>query len=224
MALLFSTASMFVAADEDTLTYDRINLGVSAGREVENDTLVAVLYAQEEGNSAAQLADQVNRRIESAVKKAKQTPGIKVQTLDYSTNPVYRKQVLTGWRVRRSIRLESRDSAVLGELIGALQERLSVSNISYTVSPERRKQVEETLISEAITAFTKRAKRVSGELNRPGYRLVEMRINSAGPPIRPRMMRTMAAEGVSFSAAPPVIEAGTQRLEISINGTIELKP
>lgn len=208
-----------VMADEAPLTYDRVNLSANASMEVENDTLVAVLYAQRESEAATEAAEQVNRDVTWAVALAKQEPDIKVQTLDYRTNPRYRKQVLTGWQVRQSMRLESRDSARLSQLVGALQERLAVSNISYTVSSERRQEAEESLISEAITRFKARARQIASELEWPGYRLVRMDVNTGGMPVIARPRVSMAME--MAAAPPPALEAGTQQLQVSVSGMIE---
>jgi predicted secreted protein len=136
-------------AEQPPLAYDRISFSVSTGESVANDTLVAVLYAQQEGTDASRLSRTVNRTIEKAVKIAKSNPAIKVRTLDYTTSPRYQKQKLSGWRVRQSIRLESRDATALSELIGELQQELNVGSISYTLSVERRAESEERLIGSA---------------------------------------------------------------------------
>lgn len=215
-------ASFNTALAETPLTYDRINLSVSAGESVENDILKAVLFAQQEGNDAARLAREVNRDISRAVKQAKGVAGVKVQTLEYSTSPIYRNQSITGWRVRQSIRLESRDAASLSKLIGTLQEHLGVSNISYALSPEGRKTIEDKLIARAISRFKQRAALISNEMEQSGYRLVQMNINGSGISPRPVQMRAMAME---LKGAPsPTLEAGSQRVVVNINGTIELKP
>lgn len=58
-ALPFLFSGILLA--DQPLTYDRINLSVSAGTEVENDMLVCVMYAQAEGNDASQLSQEINR-------------------------------------------------------------------------------------------------------------------------------------------------------------------
>jgi len=219
LLLLLLSGTLPVAA-ETPPSFDRINLSVSSGQQVENDTLVAVLYAQRQGSDAARLAGEVNQAVAAAVTEAKRQQGIEVQTLDYNTTPVYQKQQLEGWRVRQSIRLQSRDSALLSQLIGKLQKRLALSSISYSVSPERRRQTEDALISEALSAFKRRARLISTQMGRGGYRLVQMEINSASRQPRPLQMRSMA---VQADAAPPTFAAGSQRIEVSINGTIELQ-
>lgn len=219
--LLFFFVIQPLVADERPLTYDRVDLSVSASAEVENDTLVAVLYAQREGQDAGELASAVNADVAWAVDRAKKTPGIKVQTLAYRTDPIYRKQLLSGWRVRQSLRLESLDGPKLSKLVGTLQQRLALTNISYMISPDGRQEAEGKLISEAISRFKARARQVVSELERPGYRLVHMGVNTAGMPHRPQPMRGMAME----MAAPvaPTLEAGTQRVQVTVSGTIELE-
>ncbi|AKH21226.1 SIMPL domain-containing protein [Sedimenticola thiotaurini] len=219
LALLLTLIAGPAFGDQPALTYDRINLAVSAGEEVDNDTLSATLFAQQEGKDPAELGKRVNSAIKQAVESAKQHAGIKVQTLDYQTTPIYRNNTLTAWRVRQSIRLESRDAALIAQLIGQLQSGLSIGSISYDVSPEQRQQLEARLISRAIQLFRERASLISQEMGHSHYRLVQMDINTGGVSPRPYPMRTMALKAESA----PTLEAGTQRLEVHINGTIELK-
>ncbi|MES9887698.1 MAG: SIMPL domain-containing protein [Candidatus Sedimenticola sp. 6PFRAG1] len=147
--------------------------------------------------------------------------------IDYSTSPIYSKSSsfsgdkITGRRVRQSLRLESKDTTALSNLLGKLQEVLALSNIHYTVSPEKREEAQQRLIAEAIIKFKRRATLVSGELDTHDYRLVNMNINTSGVSPRHFPVRAMAME--MKSAAPPALEAGTQRVEVRVSGTIELK-
>ena len=221
--LLLLCLAGVAAAGTDETSYNRINLSASASEAVENDTLVSLLYAEQEGSDTARLTGEVNKRIAAAVKLAGNDPAIRVQTLDYNTSPIYTNQVLSGWRVRQTIRLESRDAAALSQMIGTLQKRLNVRSISYALSPQRRRQAEDGLIRRAIAAFKARAALISREMGAPGYRLVQMNIDQSGSSPRPYAMRALAMEK-SSNAAPPTLEAGTRRVEIRINGTIELTP
>jgi len=211
-----------VSAAEEQLTYDRINLAANVSAKVENDTLLAVLYYQREGSDLSELSNEVNKVIGKAVGQSKKASNVTVQTLGYHSSPVYQKQRLTGWRVRQSIRLESRDTARLTKLIGELQSKLAIESISYDVSPESRRKVEERLISEAIVAFKQRAELVTKDLGRANYRLVRMNVNTIGEPVRP--MRSRSAPMMAEAAvAPPALEAGQQKIQVNIQGTIELQ-
>ena len=213
--------SCATAADAEGSTHNLVNLSVDASTEVDNDLLVAVLYAQREGSQPARLADEVNQAVNGAVAQAKATPGIKVQTQSYNTQPVYRNGKLTGWRVSQSIRLESRDAATLSDLVGKLQEQLAVQTLAFEVSDDARRKADETLTTEALDRFTARARLITKQLGRSSYRLVQLNVNSSGGPM-PRPMMRVAAMEADMAVAAPKLEAGTQRLAVSINGTIEL--
>ena len=51
VGLLILCAHFQASAQDSSPTYDRINLSTSAEREIENDLLIASLYAQEEALS-----------------------------------------------------------------------------------------------------------------------------------------------------------------------------
>jgi len=210
------------AADEPPLTYERVELSVSAEADVDNDTLSAVLYAQRQGGDAAVLAGEVNREVLQAVAAAKKVADVKVQTLGYQTSPVYEKQRLVGWRVQQSIRLESRDAARLSELIGELQAALAVQSIGYSISPDRRLQEEDRLIGEAILRFNQRADLITRQLGHADYRLVRLAVDTSESGPRPQPFRAMAMEAPR-GASPPVLEAGTEMVEVRVRGTIELQ-
>jgi predicted secreted protein len=208
------------AADEP-LRYDQVNLSAEASQETDNDTLIAVLSAQKEGSDPAALSDRVNQLIGQAVVEAKKEPDIKLQTLGYQTSPTYQQQRLTGWRVKQSLRLESRNSELLSQLLSRLQGSLALESISYAISDEQRKEVEEALITQALDAFQQRARLITKQLGRDSYRLVEMRIINSGQSAPPMRMR--ASSMLMEAAAPPTLEAGTQTLRVEISGTIELQ-
>ncbi|PVV11294.1 MAG: hypothetical protein B6D77_07115 [gamma proteobacterium symbiont of Ctena orbiculata] len=223
LACLNLAASTFpLAAEEQSLHYDRIQLHSSATAEVENDTLIAVLYAQKEGSDPGVLTDSVNQLIAQAISEAKGREGIKVQTLGYQTSPIYQQQRFTGWRVRQSIRLQSMHSDKLSILLNKLQSTLALESISYAISPAQREKVEESLTLQAIDAFRRRADLVTKQFGRSQYRLVDMTIQSSDRPIQPVRMRAsmMAREGASTA---PTLAAGSQTLRIGVTGTIELQ-
>jgi predicted secreted protein len=217
--LLAVTFQAFSA--EAPLTFDRVHLTGSASGEVANDTLVAVLYVQREGQQAPPLAAEVNTAVAWALEQALALEDVKAQTLGYQTQPVYQNKRLSGWRVRQSLRLESREPEMLAKLIGALQERMAVQSIGYEVSPALRRQVEDALIVEAIAAFRARAELVSGELGAAGYRLVELDVDGGGP--RPVPRRAMAAMEMRADAAPPALAPGSRDLSVTVRGSIELE-
>jgi len=219
-AAVLGLAATSAGAHDFEQTYNRVSLEASAEREVENDTLVASLFAEHQAQRQQDVSEVVNEAVRWAVTQAKHVEGIKVQTTQYNTSPVYDKNVITGWRARQSIRLESTDADKISELIGELQARLSIGSINYAVSKQARDTAEESLTSEALAQFRRRADLVTRELGRNGYRIVQLNINTQGG--HPQPMAYAARGMAAIEAAAPAIEAGVQTVGVMINGTIEV--
>ncbi len=216
-ALLSGTA---VAADEAP-RYNQIHFQVERNRPVDNDRMHAVLAVTAEDDSAARLADQVNRSMDWAVKTAKMRTGVEVHSGGYRTYPVYNKEKIQRWRATQELLLEGPDFAELGSLIGQLQERLQVTSINFSVSAERRRAVEDELIAQALDAFKQRAELVRRQFAAKSYRIVDVSINAGGGQPVPVMVRASSRD--AGSVAPPALEAGTSILTVNAGGTIELQ-
>lgn len=209
---------------QEERTYDRADFPVTVEREVENDTMIAVVFAEVEDNDQSDAASEVNSLISWAGDLARSTPGIELQTMQYTTRPVYapNSRRIVGWIARQSLRLESQDSESLSTLLGTLQERVAIESMSYQLSKAVRDAVEDELVAEALARFRQRATQVASEMGRDGYRLMWVNINAvrvASPSVSNTRALSFAAE-----AAPPQIEAGVQTLSVSANGAIELLP
>lgn len=216
-----ATAGPASAAD-DAPRYNQIHFQVERSRPVDNDRMHAVLSYTAEDDSAARLADQVNRAMDNALKTAKARPNIEVRTGSYRTWPVYDKNKIRRWRATQELLLEGADFAELGNLIGQLQEHLQVGSINFSVSPARRAAVEDELIAQALAAFKQRAELVRRQFAAKGYRLVNVAINSGGGQPVP-LMRGLAMEATEKSVTPPALEAGTSILSVNVSGMIELQ-
>lgn len=221
--LLFITllSSSGVQADEPEQRYNQISLDATASAEVENDIMIASMYVQQEGGNASELSSQVNRKINWALEQLKSHENIKVETESYSTSPVYKKNQIIAWRVRQSIKLESKDMALLSELIGVLQAQLNLDGIVFDVSREKREQQTEALIDKALAAFSARAKQIANNLQHDSYKIVKIHVStsSISPRSNYRSGGVMMAEAV---VAAPDFSGGERTLTVRVNGTIEL--
>jgi predicted secreted protein len=208
-------------AHEESDHYDRVHMSASAQTRVQNDIAIATLYAQEEGSDAAALANMVNTRINEAVELVRQHDAIRLQTSAYNTSPVYHKNKITGWRVRQSIRLESRDITLLSDLAGKLQQSLNLQEISFAVSPELKNSTDDQLIKEALQVFEQRAKSITQQLGRRNFKIVEINVgNSVDHYPRRHYEAALISPG---KVAAPSIESGEQTLKITVSGQIEME-
>jgi predicted secreted protein len=221
---LASTLGWTVAdAQEPSPRYDQVTLSARASAQVENDVLVAVLTAQAEAEQPAAAAESVNRDMTQAIAQARARPQVQAQTLQYHTSPVRDRQRVTGWRARQSLRLRSANAAVLSALVAELQASLLLESLDYDLTAQSRRGAEDGLIAEALAAFGRRAALIATQLGRPGYRIVHLNVSADGSPGRPvprGVMRAMTAEA---AVAPPALEPGVQRVQVSVSGTVELR-
>ncbi len=222
-ALLLLLPLATIAHEQVKDQYDRIHLSASATGRVDNDTIVATLYAQAEGSQAAALADEVNKRINWGVEQLKKYQKIKVQTQSYNTYPIYTKSNITGWRVRQSFRMESQDMALVSNLLGDLQSKLALENVSFSVSPEQRNSAENTLIEEALAAFEIRAKLIAKSLGRSNYVIAKINVNTSGGNHYPQPRAMMRMNSMSESVAAPQMQAGESSLTVNVSGEVEMQ-
>ncbi len=212
--------SLRALAHETESHYDRVHLSASAEQQIENDTIIATLYAEEEGSNSAQLADLVNKKIEWAVKLVKQHKDIKLQTNSYTTNPVYNGKKISRWRVRQSIRLESRNMAKVSAILGRLQDKLALQGMQFAVSSGLKTKTDDALIADALSAFENRARLIAKQLKRKAYKIVDINISTSGGI---RQQNTYARTAMLESVTAPMVEAGEQTVQVTVNGSVELE-
>lgn len=210
-------------------TYQRVEFMTEVAREIPNDQMNATLSIELSDKDASRLAQQIATAMNDAMKKAAAYPTVKSTSGNQNTWPVYGESLtssskLERWRGRAEIRLESKDFKAASELIAKLQEKMQLNGLSFVVSPETRKKVEEGLTAEAIAAFRARAENIRAAWSAKGYQLVHMNLGAAGgpmPPPQPMMeMKSMAAEAVPAQD----MAGGETRLVVTASGSIELQP
>lgn len=225
-ALLALVAALPALAQSgrEAVPYNTVELQADAQREVDNDTLNALLYVEMNDTDPAKLADALNRVSADALALAKSYRQVRTRTGNIQTYPVYDKtQRLTGWRGRTELRLESRDFPAASALIGRLQSTLQLGQIGFSVSPERRKAAEDEVIGEAIRAFRARADIMSSSLDGRTYKIRRLAVNTGGGFIPPRLLAVRPAATVAQGVAPPQLEGGVTQITVTVSGTIEVQ-
>ena len=227
MKWLYLAASLALAgtalAADPAPRYNTIELQADAQREVANDTLSASLFVELDDANPAALANAINKAANEALRLARDYKSVRVRSGNNQTYPVYAKgNILQGWRGRAEIRIESRDFEAASGLIGKLQAGMQLGSLSFSVSPEARRQTENELIAEAIGAFKARAEIVRGTLASRGYKILRLNVNSgsSAPPPRFAMARALAAGAPEVAA--PNLEGGVSLVTVTVGGAIEV--
>ncbi|GAB4123800.1 MAG: SIMPL domain-containing protein [Sideroxydans sp.] len=215
---LFLTHAWAVA---EPVAYNRVDFQVEAAREVSNDLLTATLSADIQDKQPARVAQQLNLRLNEALKKAAAFNTVKASSGNQQTFPVYgRNNQIESWRGHGEIRLESRDFKSAGELIMLLQSNMQLAGVQFSVAHDTRAQIENALITEAIKNFQQRAEAIRAALGAKSYQTVHFSIHSGGlPPHHPMPMLRAAMAETAIPA--PEFASGESRMTVQINGTIE---
>jgi len=221
-ALCAATASAQVPAEP--VRFNQVDLQAEVAREVQNALMNASLYAEASDPSAPKVADQLNRLAAEALKTAGEFKTVKARSGYAQTYPVYdRANKLTGWRGRTEIRLESKDVQAMAALIGKLQSTMQLGGISFTVSPELRRQTENELITDGVAAFRARADIAAKALGGRSYKIRRVGLNTSGFAPGPRPMAAARMAPQAAEVAPPVFEAGTSMVNVVAAGTVEVE-
>ncbi len=201
---------------------DQVSFQVEAGRDVENDHALAVLSVTGEQREPARLAQQINQSMAWALQQLKAQSALKSRSGSYQTYPVYEDGKIVRWRARQELQLEAADVEALSRTLGVLQERLQIQSLRFSVSPDKRREVEAALIKEALSAFRQRATLISEALDAKSYALMDVAVHSGGLqqpiPLHAEAMASVARASV----AAPAFDQGSSRITVQVSGRIQL--
>jgi predicted secreted protein len=223
LAGCFLLATVSAGAADSSPRYNTVELQAEAQREVQNDLLNATLFVELNDPSPSALANAVNKSVNDALRIAKDFKGVRVRSGNNQTSPVYaRGNVLQSWRGRAEIRIESNDFEAASRLIGKLQSELQLGSMTFSVSPETRRGVENELITEAIGAFKARAEIIKTALAGRGYKLQRLNVANGYNAPQPRFAAVARTASSSAEVAAPNLEAGVSLVTVTANGAIEV--
>jgi predicted secreted protein len=187
---------------------------------VQNDRMQATVRVEADNASAAQAANEVNARMGKALARAKSVAAVEAKSAGYSTWQTWEKGKPSKWKVVQSLQLTSSDFAALAGLVSKLQEDdgLLISNITFSVRPETRRNAEDALMREAIRSWQQRATTATEALGFASWRPGQVRVTTGDfvPQPRPEMM--MRVQAAPAGGAPVTVEGGVTELTVTVTG------
>ena len=217
------------ASDEDVLT-NIVKLNTSATMQVDNDEMTVLLAVEHQGSNPVLVAQQVNKDMRWALEQVKVHQAIIHETYSYSTRPIYnekeyrekqqqRKKIIA-WRSTQQLSLVSEDIEQLTQLVGQLQNKLTVRHMRFSPSKNTRLEAENRLIEEALTTLKDKVRIVLRTMDERHYRILNIDIgNNQSAPIA--TYRQGRAQAMTADLAP-VVSAGKSEVKISISGRVQL--
>src|SRR5690606_4137226 len=150
LALCLAYSALPALAEEPR--YNQVSLRSEVSQEVTPDRMHVTLYTEAQNTNPTRLASEITQTLNAAVTQARQAKGVTASTSNRRSYPVYddKGQKIRAWRERAELRLESADFTALSQLTGELLNTLSMGSMSFSISPELRKQHEDGLLTEAV--------------------------------------------------------------------------
>ena len=225
LGLILATLLPATSVPADEPAHTRLALSATASREVEQDTLVGVLSVRAEAQTAAAAQAAVNRRMQAAIAQARTVAAVRAVTGGYRVYQDYDKDGQPRrWIAEQDLRLSAGEAAPLLELVGALQhDGLNVNGLSYQLSDESRRRVEDELTADAIQTLRNRAARVATSMGMQVQAIQSLQVGEVPgePPIRP-MFRASVAEAAP--SPPPVALPDLETVSASVSAELVLAP
>ncbi len=194
-----------------------LHLTQTAEQKVTRDVLRTELRVEEVGADPLVLQAAVNRRMASALDRARQVQGIEVETGSYAVDEERPPNGPSRWRASQSLILTGKAADAELKLAGILQsDGLLMSSMSYEVSPETVRGAEEDLTAEALAGLAQRASSIADRVHLSVLRYRDLRVGNAETGGQP--MPRFAA----MAMAAPVAQPGEAMIRVSVSAELLL--
>lgn len=229
LASALTTHQVYAHSANNEQQYNMVALQASASRQVSNDEMSAVLSIEKSHKAPNELANQVNQALNFAKTTAKKYPSVQFKTGTQNTYPIYdnNNRKLKEWRNESSVVLESQDFEAMSKLIAELQSQFQLEDMSFSVSEQQRKKVEDELLVEVSKNFQSRASILRQAWNKAGYDLVNFNVdfqhNYHAVAMPTAAMASDAREQRAKSVAVQDVSAGESKITVNAHGNIQLK-
>lgn len=220
-------AGLTVSAQEPTSSNQTIfQFSTEVSRVVEKDLMDVSLYSRKTGKSLVALKNEVSSNLNKVLEAAKQYPDIEVQADGISNRVNYNeKGKVDGWIAEGYINLKSKNFVAMEKVLDTLGNQVAINNISFSVSPESLKALEDSLTLDVIKQFQHKAEVVQKGLNAKSYQLIDVQLNTLNGMeqhygVRPMMAMAKMA-GPAADEMP--LEAGKETISATASGKVKFE-
>lgn len=197
------------------------SLSAEAVTEVSRDTVRITLAAEVSAAAQADAASALTEKLDSVMKQVRDKDGVKAYSGNYRIWPMSDQDGrISDWRGRAEIILESADFEAVSKLAAAVGDRMPIANMSFFVAARERARHEAALLQEAAAVFRQRAQELAQAFGYASYSIREIQLGGSGASYRPESSRMMAMAADAAAGVP--LEGGTERISLSVQGTIFL--
>ena len=202
-----------------------LHLSERAERQVPRDELVLLLRVEATAKTARDAQAEINRRMPAALDEVKKVASVKAETPAMNVFEVREPNKQPVWRASEALQLRSKDFTAALALLGRLVEQgLLVSALTFEVSRDALRSIEDALTADALKRLQARAAAIAGDMGLSVDHVRSAQIGDAGEP----GPRPLAYAGMAMARAPasppPTAEPGEAPVSVTVNAEIWLVP
>lgn len=210
-----------------------INLPVTILKSFPNDKARIAFSAMAEAKDLATAQSEVNKTMAEAQKAIKDFSSLaKIHNGGYYTQAIYTNPkkgeapVISGWRARQSIVIETEDVNGVASLVQiAQQAKLALGDVSYSLSEEAKAAAQDQLSKAVMDALNRQAETIAIAMKvaPDALRIEKLNFNTFAfaPEGAVYAARAMGANAAFKSVEAPVFEAGTSNLTMSVSAVLK---
>jgi predicted secreted protein len=205
-----------------------------------NDEAVVTFSVEENDKDKVAAASRVNSKMKEGMEIVRRAdPGAQLKTLGYYTVPVYpenpppqpmqkvqRPQVPVAWRVGQMLEVRTRNLAGLEKTAAAAQKVLAISNLTFGLTKETEKRLDDQRIAETYRNLNERIASIASAMGRkPSDAVLDtVDFEASGIHVPAPGQVMMYARGKSADQVPePSFEPGETTLQMRLVGKVKFK-
>lgn len=214
-----------------------VNLSATENKTLKQDLLVASMRIEVKNDSNMTVQKTINETMAKALALVKKYDTLKIETGGYSLyehhEPIIDSKTgkVNGhekqWRGAQTLTIKSVDSESVLKATGQVQELgFVMNNLQYTLAPETAEKERDALVVLALKKLKTKAAVIAQALDKSGYELADVSVDSAMPhPPMPYARGMMKMEMAADTAmAAPSAEAGESTVSLTVNARVLLTP
>lgn len=199
-----------------------LHLNERAERQMPRDELVLLLRVETTAKAPRDAQAEANRRMAAALDEAKKVATVSLETPSMNVFEIRESNKPPVWKATETLQLRSKDFAAALALLGKLEEQgLLVSALTFDVSRDALKGVEDALTAEALKRLRARAEAIAADMGLAVDHVRTVSIGDAGEP-GPRPLSY--ARTLAVASPAPAAEAGEAPVSVDVNAEIWLMP
>jgi uncharacterized protein len=212
------------AADAPEPAATELHLMQTATRMMAPDRIRATLRLESSGKDARVVQADLNRRMQSALDKAKSVSAVTAEAGGYAVYRSVDPKDHGTWHAVETLVLSSSDFGTTLALAGELQEAGAfMSGVQFLLAPETFKSVEGDLTASALAGLKQRANAVAADLGMTVDHYKALNAGNADVPGRPEFFSAPMA-AASVASPPPVAEPADITVSLTVTADIILAP